>query len=552
MSIYQILSDNYAAAFPKNSYIAPNIPEKKLNGAIKGMDKSLDPDAVIVIYDSTLFGGAEDGMMFTNDTLYYHLAFNDIFSVKYSEITSVELKKDVSKNKKGEEVVKEYVKVTSIDAFCTIDESEIKLKNLANLISMLKDDISHQNIDDIRNIPLEDMPSAVKIAYLKIIVNFTFSDDNTIDAEEMKEIYSLMQRLNFTQEDRFAITSYLEHHDISNDTLLETIFTQLNEVTRKSFSPSLLKDLIAILTASKQGTVAYANSPFIMMMAKKLNVPEEVLKVIKKSIDNDRKIYDPAIDDKGLSKGFSEIIAGAGSVGIPVAALYFSGAVTGLGATGITSGLASLGFGGALGFSSMATGIGVLLLLGYGTHKGIKVLTGSNEIEARMQKEKMLIEVGKHQQRTINSLIQDINHIAKMIEAAFSETAKLKLDRDSMVKEMKQLVARLKQISDANKAMSKDFSTTENCAMRTRLPRSLDIKRLEAITDSPTTKKFYQPILNCYEETTENVGSQEKPEAKTVWRQKQNLSNENVALLSELLTKLGYFSTSSLVKGIFK
>ena len=72
MSVYQILSDNYEAALPKDSFIAPKIPEKKLNGAIKGMNKDLDPDAVIVIYDSTLFGGAEDGIMFTNDTFYYH------------------------------------------------------------------------------------------------------------------------------------------------------------------------------------------------------------------------------------------------------------------------------------------------------------------------------------------------------------------------------------------------------------------------------------------------------------------------------------------------
>ena len=115
--------------------------------------------------------------------------------------------------------------------------------------------------------------------------------------------------------------SYIEKHDVSEDMLLEIIFSQLNEVTKKSFSPSLLKDLIAILTSSKKGTVAYLDSPFIMNMAKKLNVAEDVLEILKKSIDNDRRIYDPSIDDKGLSTGFSEVIAGAGSVGIPVAAL---------------------------------------------------------------------------------------------------------------------------------------------------------------------------------------------------------------------------------------
>ncbi len=552
MSVYQILSDNYEAALPKDSFIAPNIPEKKLNGAIKGMNKDLDPDAVIVIYDATLFGGAEDGIMFTNDTLYYHLAFNNVFSVKYSDITNVEYKKDVSKNKKGNDVIKEHVVIETLDKSCKIEESGVNAKMLATLINLLKNGSGHQNVEEIRNIPLEDLPSDVKVSYLKLIVNFTYSDDNAIDEEEIKEIYSLMQRLKFTQEDRFAIMSYIEKHDVCEDTLLEIIYSQLNEVTKKSFSPSLLKDLIAILTSSKQGTVSYVDSPFIMNMAKKLDVAEDVLEILKKSIDNDKRIYDPSIDDKGLSTGFSEVIAGAGSVGIPVAALYFSGAVTGLGATGITSGLASLGFGGVLGFSSMATGLGVLLLLGYGAHRGIKVLTGSSEVEARMQKEKMLLEVGKHQQRTMNSLIQDIQFMVGKIEVAFKETVRLVSDNTKQEQILKNLLTSLRQMTAANSAMSKDFSITENCAMRTQLPHSLDVKRLEVITDSPTTKKFYPLVLDCYEEEVVEVGTKEKPETKIVWLMKTNLNNETVANLSSLLSQLGYFSTASTLKGIFK
>lgn len=552
MSVYQILSDNYEAALPKDSFIAPKIPEKKLNGAIKGMNKDLDPDAVIVIYDSTLFGGAEDGIMFTNDTFYYHPAFNNVFSVKYTDIISAEYKKDVSKNKKGNDVVKESVVVETSDKSCTIEESGVNAKMLAKLINLLKNGSGHQDVEEIRNIPLEDLPSEVKIAYLKIIVNFTYSDDDVIDEEEVKEIYSLMQRLKFTQEDRFEIMSYIEKHDVSEDMLLEIIFSQLNEVTKKSFSPSLLKDLIAILTSSKKGTVVYLDSPFIMNMAKKLNVAEDVLEILKKSIDNDRRIYDPSIDDKGLSTGFSEVIAGAGSVGIPVAALYFSGAVTGLGATGITSGLASLGFGGVLGFSSMATGLGVLLLLGYGAHRGIKVLTGSSEVDARMQKEKMLMEVGKHQQRTMNSLIQDIQLIVGKIEVAFKETARLVSDNAKQEQVLRTLLARLGQMTAANSAMSKDFRLTENCAMRTKLPHTLDVKRLEAITDSPTTKKFYQLVLDCYEEKSMEVGTKEKPETKVVWLVKADLDNETVANLNALLSQLGYFSTAGTLKGIFK
>ena len=106
-----------------------------------------------------------------------------------------------------------------------------------------------------------------------------------------------------------------------------------------------------------------------------------------------------------------ELGAKAGAVGVPLAAVYLSGSVIGMSAAGLTSGLATLGLGGFLGFSSMATGIGVAVLLGVGAYKGIKHLTGANEIDKTKRRELMLNEVIKQTQSTVSYLMEDINFI---------------------------------------------------------------------------------------------------------------------------------------------
>lgn len=85
-----------------------------------------------------------------------------------------------------------------------------------------------------------------------------------------------------------------------------------------------------------------------------------------------------------------DLVAKAGAVGVLLAAIYFSGSVVGMSSAGITSGLTALRMGGALGFSSMLTGIGSTVLIGVGAYKGIKKVTGISDLENNKQREMML------------------------------------------------------------------------------------------------------------------------------------------------------------------
>ena len=63
---------------------------------------------------------------------------------------------------------------------------------------------------------LEEMSEDIKIAYIKIIVNMTFFDDQDIDERELAEILLLLSRITNDKETRFKIRSYMSELSLEN------------------------------------------------------------------------------------------------------------------------------------------------------------------------------------------------------------------------------------------------------------------------------------------------------------------------------------------------
>ena len=104
-STFSIISQSYGDVFTGSAYLAPNIPEKKINGAIEGIArKQVAPNQVLLVFDTTLWGGAGDGILLTRDTLFYKELLQDPHQVDFAAIQAAEYKCDVSVNKKGKEV----------------------------------------------------------------------------------------------------------------------------------------------------------------------------------------------------------------------------------------------------------------------------------------------------------------------------------------------------------------------------------------------------------------------------------------------------------------
>ena len=71
-------------------YAHPHIPEKKLQGAISSYAPKIQPTAVLVLLDDTLFGGAKEGLLITSDAIYYKQKFENAKRIPFSAIKNVE------------------------------------------------------------------------------------------------------------------------------------------------------------------------------------------------------------------------------------------------------------------------------------------------------------------------------------------------------------------------------------------------------------------------------------------------------------------------------
>lgn len=76
--------------FHDKVYARPNIPRRKLEGAIASYAPGVSPNEVIVLLDDTLFGGAKEGLLVTNDAIYCKQKFESPRRLALGAIKEVE------------------------------------------------------------------------------------------------------------------------------------------------------------------------------------------------------------------------------------------------------------------------------------------------------------------------------------------------------------------------------------------------------------------------------------------------------------------------------
>lgn len=89
---YKSLLDNNAIL------IKPRIPEKKITNVIGSYASGADSEAILMLYDNTVFGSAKDGFTLSTDTLYIHNMSDENKKIKLQDILSVKLKSGILKN----------------------------------------------------------------------------------------------------------------------------------------------------------------------------------------------------------------------------------------------------------------------------------------------------------------------------------------------------------------------------------------------------------------------------------------------------------------------
>jgi len=73
----------------------PDIPQKKLDNALRSYAAAASRDVILGLYDTSLLGSGKEGILFTTFGIYWHLEKNNIFQNSKGSIRYLELNPDV-------------------------------------------------------------------------------------------------------------------------------------------------------------------------------------------------------------------------------------------------------------------------------------------------------------------------------------------------------------------------------------------------------------------------------------------------------------------------
>lgn len=233
--------------------------------------------------------------------------------------------------------------------------------------------------------------------------------DGELDKEELKSIYEIINTEKFSAEGIQQVQNYIvqnpDFHEIT-----QRIKNDIGELRYTCY-------LNGMEVAYSNDIVTKEQEELFRYLRKQFKISDVQDKKIREFVIEAKRLRERGIDDKYAKDALKSAVSGLGAVGVPVAAVYFSGSVIGLSAAGITSGLAALG----LGFG-MIPGIGVAILIGTGIFIALsKVLdVGGKKKKQTLQKEKerRAQQVIKNLQDTINNLIERIQELEKKAKEA--------------------------------------------------------------------------------------------------------------------------------------
>ena len=528
-----------------NIYVSPDIPPKKLDNAVAAYARDVQPGYVLALYDQTVFGSAKDGILFLGDRMYF--SWNKRV-VNYLDIQEVELLQNYKAAKDGtrKEVEPSVIMAWTDGTKERFDDYLVGInkRGFKDFIQIIHDEVGTEETElDSTNqlLPLSMMEDEIKETYIKFLCNAVYLDDGQIDSREYAEIMTLIAINSLTHKSRMKIRMYMYNTDGMEDmeTLLEKLDSLVPSGSVEAIRLSLFKDAVNIRWDAlnlEENRAAAKEDRYIRELQGLLGINDDKAEFIISEIQNNKDILNKRQNDDQIKNSMKETMAKAGAVGVPMAAVYLSGSVVGVSAAGMTSGLAALGMGGILGFSSMFTGIGVAVLLGVGAYKGVRMFSGLEDLEKNKEREMMLKEVAKNAQKTLNYLVEDINALNDQLQQAFTE-------QDIMNEKTRQLALKLSKLmrqmgQGAQYTTNKmGYATKEQVICR--LPRIINMDVVEKLAAGATHTSARELLMKVYSEQQTDEKQQVIDHCLNT-----NCSEEDLTEAYSILESIGYFKLS--------
>jgi hypothetical protein len=494
-NINVFLRDNLSVIAEKNLSIAPQIEEKKLNNAIKSFNYSGSSSNVVALYDTTMLGSGKDGLLFTGKQLIYRVAFSDPIYIDFDSIVNVECVETLMGSK-----LEYSIEVTRKDKPSVILKNlgGCNYKKLAEILQKVSQDFEDYK-EEKQLVSIGEMSETLKEAYIKAIINMAYDNDNHIDDKEFAEILLLMTRLVLSPDSRLHLRTYMASTDelTKLETLVGVIDEECPDGQIKSVHISLVKDMINIYFCTDGTDVS--KFAFLQKHRHLLKVTDKEIDLIKDTITNDHNMLKEDYSDDQI-----------------ISALK--------------------------GLSSMASGIGVAVLLGVGAYTGMRKLTGADELTRSKRRELMLNEVIKQTQATISLLIQDVNFVIVKINEYI-------LAHGTQDAQLKKLMAFVTQMASAGAVLTEKSDVAQGSATKLQCAKFLDEGKLKALTREPTKQELEGFIRNFYEvRIFKEVKEGQPPQEVTKLALKRELTVAQYESLAKAFEAVGYFNVSDVFK----
>lgn len=262
--------------------------------------------------------------------------------------------------------------------------------------------------------------------------------DGELDKDELRKIFEVINTGEFSEQGKLAVHKYLEKEpDI--DGIIKNIKSDIKEIKYLAYLNSIE---VSICNDEENS----AQQELLGRLKNEFGISDEQDEEMRKFAKEAKRIASMGIDDNVANEVMKTSLAGLTSVGVPIAAVYFSGSVIGLSAAGITSGLAALGLG-----LGMVPGVGVAILLGTVLFTTLKkffdVGIERQKQEARIIEERRAEQVIINLGNTINFLIEEISGLEKKAQVAEANK--------EAINKLQEIVRKLNQIQNAKKEVVK-------------------------------------------------------------------------------------------------
>lgn len=255
------------------------------------------------------------------------------------------------------------------------------------------------------------------------------SIDDSFDKEEVELIFSIMDLDGMSESAKSEVYSY-----VLDAPQLSQCLIQLSD-TDERLRYGLMVNLID--TAWIDGEFDPEEQTAIRLAQKELRIADKQVKAIEEFVQEMHRIRERGIDDKYAADAIKTAASGLSAVGVPLAAVWFSGSVIGFSAAGITSGLAALGA--LVGFGGMIPGIGVAILAGAGIFMGVNYFLDTGD---KRKKEQVKVERERKAQLVIQNLQNILNSVMSRIAELQAKSAESEANREViqvLTKKMKTL-----------------------------------------------------------------------------------------------------------------